>query len=309
MELEYLLIDVFTDRAFGGSRLTLFPGPVALPADLMQQLAQEMGCGETAFVVAQHGDERAQLRVFTPSVEIPFAGHAVLGATFGLDRLGRRAPEARASVFTWELEAAPARVITEAAATEPPDGSAADVYSLLHERPQFVGQYYNRAKVARTLGLPESEIAITGLPCEIISTGLPIHVVPVGSLEAVESISLQRKEADAIARDIGFGDLFVFTCETVDPGATVHCRMFAPHLGIPEDPASGAATGALAAYLAKHRLLKSRGDRISFVSEQGLEMRRPSRLVVTAEIENGAAVRIRVGGHCVLVGEGTVRLP
>jgi trans-2,3-dihydro-3-hydroxyanthranilate isomerase len=110
-----------------------------------------------------------------------------------------------------------------------------------------------------------------------------------------------------VARDLGFGDLFVFTCETVAPDAAVHCRMFAPHFGIPEDPASGAATGALTAYLVKHRLLKFDRD-LKFISEQGLEMGRPSRLYVEADVREGRAVDIRVGGSCVLVGEGRIRL-
>jgi trans-2,3-dihydro-3-hydroxyanthranilate isomerase len=301
MELEYLRIDVFTERAFGGGRLTLFTGPIDLPADLMQSLAQELGCGETGFVVELTASDRGRLRVFTPSAEIPYAGHSVIGATFAMDLLGRRARENRSAPFVWELEAGPCRVMTCGDADDPE-------YCLVHERAAFLGQYYNRAKVARTLGLPVSELAITGLPCEIISTGLPIHVVPLGSLEAMESITPNRREADAIANDLGFGDLFVFTCETVSPEASVHCRMFAPYFGIPEDPASGSATGALTAYLVKHRLLKF--DRaLRFVSEQGLEMGRPSRLWVEAEVENGQAVRIRVGGRCVLLGEGRIRLP
>ncbi|MFO7653126.1 MAG: PhzF family phenazine biosynthesis protein [Candidatus Krumholzibacteriia bacterium] len=305
MELDYLLIDVFTDRPFGGSRLTHFPGPVDLPARLMQDLAQEMGCGETSFVVSRDGSDRGRLRVFTPSVEIPAAGHAVLGATFAchhLDDAGaaERRGEAQER-FVWELEGGASCVETLAAVT-------GRLYNLVLERPVFLGQYYNRARVARALDLPESEIAITGLPCEVISTGLPTHVVPLASLEAVEAAKLRRGEADAIARELGFGDLFVFTTETRDPEAAVHCRMFAPYFGIPEDPASGAATGALAAYIVKHRLLKFR-DSVRFVSEQGLEIGRPSRLLVDADVEAGVAVRVRVGGHCVLVGRGTIHLP
>jgi trans-2,3-dihydro-3-hydroxyanthranilate isomerase len=182
------------------------------------------------------------------------------------------------------------------------------IYSLRQDPPVFLGQYFHREKVARTLGLPEADIAITGLPCEIVSTGLPIHIVPVASLEVMRTIKLRQREADTIARDLGFGDLYVFTCETQDPEASVHCRMFAPHLGIPEDPASGAAAGALAAYLVKHRLIKLT-DQVKIVCEQGLEMGRPSRLVAELEVRGGQAANIRVGGHCVLVGKGHIQLP
>jgi trans-2,3-dihydro-3-hydroxyanthranilate isomerase len=190
--------------------------------------------------------------------------------------------------------------------TRDEDGSL--VYSLVQDAPVFLGQYFHRKKVARTLGIPEDEIAITGLPCEVISTGLPIHVVPLASLESMRAINLRRRDADAIAGDIGFGDLFVFTCETVDPEATVHCRMFAPHFGIPEDPASGAATGALAAYLIKHRLVKPT-DQVRIVSEQGLEMGRPSRLIADVKIYEGQASSIQVGGSCVAMGSGRISVP
>ncbi len=301
-KFDYLLVDVFTDRPFGGSRLTLFPDGDRVPAHLMQQLALEMGCGETAFVLSGRGRARdaARLRVFTPSVELPFAGHSVLGATYALAELGRLHDDRATEVFTWELEAGAFKVFLKEA-----DGTT--IYALLHDPPVFLGQYYQRGKVAGALGLSVEDLAITGLPCEIISTGLPIHIVPVGGLDIMRSISLRVREADAIARDLGFGDLFVFTCETVSPEANVHCRMFAPHFGIPEDPASGSAMGALAAYLVKHRLVKlSRNVRI--VCEQGLEMGRPSRLVADLEVADGQASHIQVGGQCVLVGRGCIEL-
>ena len=203
--------------------------------------------------------------------------------------------------FTWELEAGQYEVVTSVE-----DGNS--IYSLKLDTPVFMGQYFHRGKVARTLGLPEDDIAITGLPCEVISTGLPFHIVPLASLEAMKRIILRHRDADAIARDLGFGDLFVFTCETVNSDATVHCRMFAPYFGIPEDAASGAATGALVAYLVKHRLVKY-SSRVRIICEQGLEMGRPSRLIAEARISGGQAADIQVGGQCVLVGTGSINIP
>lgn len=302
-QMDFLLIDVFTDSPFGGSRLTVFPDGSDLPARLMQKLAQEMGPGETAFVLDDVGPEQehARLRVFTPEVEIPFAGHAILGATFALDELNRRDHATQAVPFVWDLEAGHYAVTHR-------DLAPGRIYSMRHDEPSFLGEYYHRGKVARAVGLEENDLAITGLPCEIISTGLPIHIVPVGSLNAVGRAQWRRREADAVCHDLGFADFFLFTFETVSAEATVHCRMFAPQFGIPEDPASGAAFGSLAAYLIKHRLV--RADRhLAFLGEQGLEMGRSSRLFVDADIENGRAVDIHVGGQCVLVGRGTMQLP
>ena len=303
MELEYLLIDVFTDRPFGGSRLYLFPDGKDVTPELMQKLAMELGSGETAFIVpsSSGGSGMSGLRVFTPAAEIPFGGHSVIGATFALDYMDRRVVGDQPGSFTWELEAGQYRVVTSFE-------NGTQIYSLLQDAPVFMGQYFHRGKVARTLGLPEDDIAITGLPCEVISTGLPIHIVPLASLEAMQRIILRYRDAEAIARDLGFGDLFVFTCETVAPEATVHCRMFAPYFGIPEDAASGAATGALVAYLVKHRLVKY-SSRVRIICEQGLEMGRPSRLIAEAGISGGQATAIQVGGQCVLVGSGSINIP
>lgn len=299
MELDFLLIDVFTDRPFGGSRLYLFPDGGGVGDVLMQKLAMEMGAGETAFIVpASAAGAAAGLRVFTPSGEIPFGGHSVLGATFALDELERRSRVDEP--FIWQMEAGRFAVERRPAAERP-------LYFLTQEPPVFMGQYFQRGKVARTLGISEDEIAITGLPCEVISTGLPIHIVPVASLEVMAAINLRRREADGIARDLGFGDLFVFTCEVENPESTVHCRMFAPHFGIPEDAASGTATGALVAYMVRHRLVRCDGQ-VRIVSEQGLEMGRPSRIVAEAEVRGGQAVDIRVGGSCILVGRGRLEV-
>jgi len=302
MEIDFLLIDVFTDSPFGGSRLYLFPDGAGVPGDVMQKVAMELGAGETAFIVPSEKPavDTARLRVFTPAAELPFGGHSLLGATFALEQLGRKNAPVEEDTFTWKLEAGQYRVLSSGE-------GAGRLFSLVQDPPQFMGQYFHRGKVARALGLAEEDLAITGLPCEIISTGLPIHIVPVGTLDAMERISLRKREADAIAGDLGFGDMFVFSCETVDPDATVHCRMFAPHFGIPEDPASGAATGALMAYLVKHRLVKLT-DTVRVVSEQGLEMGRPSRLVAEADIVGGRARTVRVGGSCVLVGSGRINI-
>jgi trans-2,3-dihydro-3-hydroxyanthranilate isomerase len=303
IRLAYLLLDVFTDRVFGGSRLTLFPDGEGVSTGLMQAIAAEMGCGETAFVLPSRSRRGnwAALRVFTPRAEIPFAGHSVLGATCALDQLGRLARTGERTLCEWELESGYFPVLLR-------EEGGRTLYSLVQNPPVFVGQYYHRDKVARALGIPAEEIAITGLPCEVVSTGLPIHIVPIGSLAAVRAIVPRPDEAEAIAADLGFGDLFVFTCETVSPEADLHCRMFAPHFGIPEDPASGSANGALAAYLIKHRLVPLQ-PHVRLVSEQGIEMGRPSRLIVEAEVENGRASLVQVGGHCVVVGEGTLTIP
>ena len=180
----------------------------------------------------------------------------------------------------------------------------------MQDAPVFLGQYFHRGKVARALGIEEDEIAITGLPCEVISTGLPIHIVPAGFAGGDRGASrLRRREADAIARDLGFGDLFVFTCETVEPrghGALPHVRApFRHPRGCRQRRGHRRAGGLPASSTA----WSSSAPRVRIVSEQGLEMGRPSRLIVEADVVDGRPRSIQVGGHCVLVGSGRIDLP
>ncbi len=148
MKLDYLLIDVFTDRPFGGSRLYLFPDGSEVPADLMQNLAMELGAGETAFVVPVSSSSSASgigsgLRVFTPSAEIPFGGHSVLGATFALDHMGRRDPGHESAPYVWELESGQYSVVTD-------NENGNRIYSLRLDPPVFMGQYFHLAIVVLT---------------------------------------------------------------------------------------------------------------------------------------------------------------
>jgi len=297
VQRDYLMLDVFTDVPFGGSRLALFTDGHGLSTGMMQTIAREMGTCETAFVIPdEDAPLRSSLRIFTPSAEIPHSGLSLVGATAALERAGK-VPEGEGEIHvSWRTEAGLFPVVVDRT-------GESVLFSLVLEPAEFIGQYYQRGKVARALGLSEQEIAITGLPCEIVSTGLPIHIVPIGSLAAVQAITLSRSAAAEIVKDLGFGDLFVFTCETQDPDTDVHCRMFAHDFGIPEDAATGSACGSLIAYMVKHRLVRM-SPRVRLVCEQGLEMGRPSRIVVEADVADNRVRSIRVGGRCVTVGEG-----
>ena len=135
---EYMLIDVFTREPFGGSRLALFPEGDGLSEGLMQALANEIGTGETAFVLpGSGGANRAALRIFTPSGEIPFAGLSLLGATCGLDIQGRISRDEDPTRFVWEVDAGTFPISLERE-------NDATIYSLTHQQAEFIGQYYQR---------------------------------------------------------------------------------------------------------------------------------------------------------------------
>jgi trans-2,3-dihydro-3-hydroxyanthranilate isomerase len=291
-EMSFVIIDVFTDEMFGGSKLVFFPNAGNIPKDKMQLIAREMGQGETAFA-DMLDDGTARLNLFTSSVSIPVTDLSLIGATCALEELGLLKDKDK---FVWQTEDRSSVVKIGLI-------NGRKIYTTFHEKADFMGQYYKRSAVASALGLEEQDISITGMPCEIVSVGLPTHIVPVGTLEAVKNISVKQSATNDIIEDLGFGDMFVFVCDSENPGVDIHCRFFAEGFGIPEDPASGTACSALMAYLVKHRLVSTDND-VHITCEQGLEICRPSRLYLSAKVDQGQASEISVGGECVVAGFG-----
>jgi trans-2,3-dihydro-3-hydroxyanthranilate isomerase len=297
MAYPYLLLDVFTEQAFGGNPLAVFPHAKEIDRSLLQPIARELNLTETAFVYpARSPEASAALRIFTPDAEVPFAGHPVVGAAFALEHAGLLDAGCSEIAFEVESTSVPVRLLRSTS------GSLLQA-TMTQQRPVFLGQFPRCELVAGALGLQPSDLAITGLPCEVVSTGLPVHIVPVGGLDAMRRIALRPSRLKDVKEALGFADLFVFCFETEDPTATVHCRMFAPGFGIPEDPATGAASGALGAYLVRRKIVPEK-RLTQIVCEQGIEMGRPSRVLVEVECEADRIAAVRVGGSAVIVGEG-----
>ena len=271
---EYTLVDVFTDRKFGGNQLAVFRDGGAVDDRAMQTAAKELNLPETTFVVPaeQGGDHR--LRIFTPARELPFAGHPTVGTAFVLAD-GRDA--------TLRLEE---RVGTLAVTVR-------DGFSEMEQPLPTFEPVTDRAAVAASLSLDAADLE-SALPIEIGSSGNRFMFVAVKSLDAVKRAS-PRGLAEAA---------YIFTTRTVEPGSTVHGRMYAPWQGIAEDPATGSANGPLGAYLVRHGL--SDGARI--VSEQGYEMGRPSLLYVRVGGGRDGITSVHVGGRCAVAGGGWLDL-
>lgn len=299
MAHPYLLLDVFTEKAFGGNPLAVFPHGEDIDPSLLQPIARELNLTETTFVYpARSPEAAASLRIFTPDAEVPFAGHPIVGAAFALEHVGQLDAGCGETAFEVENTAVPIRLLRS-------ESGELLQATMTQQRPVFLGQFPRAELVAAALGLQASDLAITGLPSEVVSTGLPVHIVPVGDLDAMRRITLRPSRLKDVKDALGFSDLFVFCFETEDPTATVHCRMFAPGLGIPEDPASGSASGALGAYLVRRKVVpEKRLTRI--ICEQGIEMGRPSRVFVEVECQDTSIEAVRVGGSAVVVGEGTL---
>ena len=301
--LKFYQADVFTSQPFGGNPVAVVPEADGLSDDQLQQIAREMNLSETVFVFPPT-DKAAvvRLRIFTPTQEIPFAGHPVIGTFYVLTELGllpttesvtRFLQECNIGLFPVELHAKDGRIV-RVVMTQP--------------KPEFLGSLEETEdlyKVAGALGLSKFVIAESKWPIEVVSTGLPVIIVPVRTLTAVRSI---RPDASAIAdvcRRFGANGIMVFTTVTVEPFASVHTRMFAPSIGILEDPATGSASGALGAYLVQNGVVEV-GPTTEIIAEQGYEIDRPSRILVQVESDDDVIQNVKVGGHCVMVAEGTM---
>ena len=287
----------------------------------MHRLAREMHLSDTTFVLPpQAADADFKVRIFTPAAELPFAGHPVVGTHWVLAHLGRvdlREPvtqvrfELGVGVLPADLHVADGRVQRVVMTQDRPTFHAVieDVTDGSTELAEVL---------AAGLGLPPEAISDMELPVQLVSTGIPQLMVPVRSLTEVQALDaggLNTAALNRVCHAVGTECVMVFTFETERPEATVHVRVFAPLLGVPEDPATGSANGALGAYLLHHasassalrRAVEVTEPTTHIVSEQGAEINRPSTLYVEVDSAGEEITAVRVGGQVAPVIEGVVR--
>lgn len=301
-KLSYCLVDVFTDRAFGGNPLAVFTDARDLSPDVMQALAKELNLSETTFVLpARDLEHDYHVRIFTPAVEMPMAGHPTIGTAFVLAHKHHIQLTQQETTITFEEGVGPIPVTFKAQAGH------LESIQMRQPLPTFGATFSDRAAIAEMLSLDLADLDAT-LPLEAVSCGVPFLYVPVKSLAAMRAIQFRRDVWERTLRDFEAPSLFAFTQEVEVAGSTVHSRMFAPALGVAEDPATGAASGPLGCYLVRHKSATSSGT-VEIISEQGIEMRRPSFIQITIEHEGEHITGVHVGGQCYFMGEGYIELP
>jgi trans-2,3-dihydro-3-hydroxyanthranilate isomerase len=290
MRRRFATLDVFTDRRFAGNPLAVVLDAQGLEGDAMQAIAREFNHPETVFVFAPADPgHRARLRIFTPARELPFAGHPTVG-TAVLLVLSDRATASGELVL--EEKIGPVRCTVEAVSAG--RGSARFAVPQL---PAEAGSAPDDAAVAAGLALAPSDME--GRPARW-SAGNPFTFVPIRSLAA-----MARCRPDPVKFDAAFGAsgaAYVFCKEAAEPGHHFHARMFAPGLGIAEDPATGSAAAAFAGLIASQL---ADGEH-AIAIEQGYEMGRPSLIRVTAAVSAGRLLSAAIGGDAVVVTEGTI---
>jgi trans-2,3-dihydro-3-hydroxyanthranilate isomerase len=295
---RYLHLDVFTAEKFGGNQLAVFLDARGLSAEAMQAVTREMNFSESTFILpAERPDTDIRMRIFTPGREMPMAGHPTVGSTFALALAGVIPPGRRRWVFGLNVGPTPVDVDW--------DGDR-PVFVWMTQRPPVFGPVVaDIESAARAVGLPADAVRATGLPVQEVSCGLPFVFIPVGTRAQVDAASPDLATFDRLCAAAGVDNhaMFVFSREPGPDGATVYSRMFAPGLGVYEDPATGAASGPLGCYLVRHGVVPpERAGGI--LSLQGVKMGRPSRVHIAIGLEAGGITRVQVGGEAVLVGEG-----
>lgn len=312
--MRYLHYDVFTDRLFEGNQLAVFPDGRGLSAAQMQSITREMNFSESTFVLpAETADTDVRMRIFTPGAELPMAGHPTIGTTFALAHEGVIEVDRARWVFGLGVGPTPVELTwTHGLPTVAPGAEVGRLsFAWMDQRPPVYREPVSpRADIVRAAGVEPVAVDATGLPVEEISCGTPFLFVPVQTRAAVDAaepdMSAMRQLQSAFPG--GHIAVFIFSTEAVDPAIAAYSRMFAPSMGIPEDPATGGASGPLGSYLVKHGLV-TREQRQDMVSLQGVAMGRPSRIHMRiTEDGNGQITRVQVGGTAVRVGSGTIDL-
>jgi trans-2,3-dihydro-3-hydroxyanthranilate isomerase len=296
MKRRFVTLDVFTNKRFVGNPLAVVLDAEGLETAAMQTIAREFNHPETVFVLPPaDGAHRAKLRIFTPAAELPFAGHPTVGTAVLLALRDGGKPGA----FVVEEGIGPVQCTVEAMTA---DGGRARFE--LPKLPVMADGAPDAADAAAALGLQPADIGFDGLVPAAWSAGLPFSYIPVSGLAAIARARPEPGRFDAVLGAKGPAKAYVFCRETAEAGHDFHARMFAPAMGVPEDPATGSAAAAFGGLIAAHG---GRGDgehRLRI--EQGYEMGRPSLIELTLAIRGGKLAAAAIGGDAVVATEGTI---
>jgi trans-2,3-dihydro-3-hydroxyanthranilate isomerase len=302
MRLDYHILDVFTDKRFGGNPLAVVLEADALDGARMQTIAREFNLSETIFVLKpQNRAHTARVRIFTPMAELPFAGHPTVGVAALLGELRTPAANDNGAESDALIVLEETIGIVRVGVRMRP-GTAAYAEFDAPKLPEESGTVPATDRLAAALGLISAEIGFENHRPTRYSAGNAFAFVPVASLAAIEKARVQSSHWEAVK---GQG-AFLYCRQTVHTTSAFHARMFAPDNGIGEDPATGSAAAAFAGVV--HRFDALPDGAHKRILEQGFEMGRPSLIALSLEIAAGKLATVRVGGHAVRVAEGKIEV-
>lgn len=298
--LNFVTADVFTAQAYGGNPLAVVLDGRGLSNAQMQAVAKEFNLSETTFVLPPDDPKHAyRVKIFTPAGELAFAGHPTVGTAWVLASLGRLPRADVQSEFVLEEGVGPIPVRVRWI-----DGQPRRVDFTAAKVPQTGSDTPALADLAAMLNLTAADVDVQGTPALQLSCGTWFTCVPLRNADAVARAKLHHERWDALLAGSPAHKVFLFA--RTGPN-DIHARMFAPGEGIAEDPATGSAACAVTGWLARDEKLQSGTGR--WTVTQGVEMGRPSRISLEADVTSGRITAVRCGGEAVMMSEGALRCP
>ena len=301
MPLVFHTLDVFTEQRFGGNPLAVVLDADELDAERMQVIAREFNLSETVFVQRPANPAHsARIRIFTPAAEVPFAGHPTVGTATLLAELRAPGPGGdHDAIIALEENIGLVRVGVRLRR-----GHAAFAEFDAPKLPEESGATPPIERLAAALSLIPSEIRSANHRPTRFSAGNSFAFVPIASLDAIAKARVNSQHWGPVITAYGLVGAFLYCRETVHTSSSFHARMFAPDMGIPEDPATGSAAVAFAGAI--HRFDAPPDGLHKRIIEQGFEMGRPSLIALSLEIGRSKLMTVRIGGHAVRVTEGHI---
>ncbi len=296
MEYQYYMCDVFTDKRFGGNQLAVLPDARGLTETQMQQIAREFNFSESTFVFPPEKGQTRNVRIFTPSTEVPFAGHPNIGTAFVLATIGELDGFTQSTEIVFEEKAGLVPI------TLKKTGDKTLWCELKAPEKMTLGATVAIETIASAISLTNADfISDNHLP-QVASVGLPFLIAELRDRSALEKARINIEGFEKIAALGITPDIHIYTRS--QDAFDIRARMFAPFDGVSEDPATGSANCALAGLLSHCSDLKS--GSFDWQIAQGDEMGRPSLLKARAEKKDGEVTATWIGGNCVLVANGVI---
>jgi trans-2,3-dihydro-3-hydroxyanthranilate isomerase len=299
---RYITADVFTDKAFGGNQLAVFPDATGIPEDMLLPITREFNYSETTFCYPPANAAHARrVRIFTPGAEVPFAGHPTVGTAHVLVATGAVPAVGSKVELVLEEGVGPIHVSVTL------DGGAPTFAQFsVAKLPEIGPPPPSRGVLAKILSLDVDDFVAGRLRPRPVSCGLPFLLIPLRDVAAVARARVRLEKWEETLKAYWAPDIMVFAPDPDPAAADYHVRVFVPGFSVPEDPATGSAAACLAGYLAMGE--HEQEGTLRWTIDQGAEMERPSRINVEADKVGGAVTAIRVGGTSVLISEGEMRI-
>ncbi|MGD1805271.1 PhzF family phenazine biosynthesis protein [Dapis sp. BLCC M126] len=286
--MDFYIVDVFAETKYTGNQLAVFTGAEVanLSDEEMLQIAREMNYSETTFILSsEQRNGGYDVRIFTPAKELPFAGHPTLGTAYIIQR----------EIIQNQVE----QVVLNLAVGQIPVSWKDNVLWMRQNVPTFA-EKHEVETLAEVLNVQIVDID-TRFPIQEVSTGMPFVIVPLKTLADLKKAKVNLDKYYQFIQTVKATEILIFSPETYKSINDLSVRMFAPYLGITEDPATGSANGCLAGYLAEYNYFNR--SKIDIRVEQGYEINRPSLLLLQAE-KKAEEIEVFVGGNVVMVAQG-----